>query len=85
MLTPDSVPEHVLLVLPPTVRLVDAPEGPTTTLPPPASDSISTKAPLPSVIVAPVLTVKEGRNEELLDVPPLVVNVKVAPLCTVNE
>jgi hypothetical protein len=47
------------------------------TVPPPASDPISAKAPLPIVRAAPALTVKPGKNEELLLV--LLLMVKVAP------
>ncbi len=65
---PDSLPENVLLVLPPTIRVVEESEGPTMTLPPPASDSTTAKAPSPSAIVAPVLTLKAGKNEEPFDV-----------------
>ena len=50
-------------------------DGPIVTVPPPASEPISTKAALPIVRAAPVLTVKPGKNEELLLVPLLMVNV----------
>jgi hypothetical protein len=65
---PDSVPEKVVLLLPEIIRVVEGSEGPTTTLPPPASDAISAKAPSPSTIAAPVLTLKAGKNEELFAV-----------------
>ena len=65
---PDSLPENVVLLLPEIIRVVEGSEGPTTTLPPPASDAISAKAPSPSAIVAPVLTVKAGRSEEPGDI-----------------
>jgi hypothetical protein len=65
---PDSLPENVVLAFPAIIRVVEESEGPTTTLPPPASDAISAKAPLPSASVAPVLTLKAGKNEELFDV-----------------
>src|SRR5262249_55166000 len=71
---PANAPENVLLLLPTMLRRE---KDPIVTVPPPASDPISTKAPLPTVRAAPALTVKAGANEELLLVPPVM--VKVAP------
>ena len=58
-----------------------------TTVPPPAvplvSDPTTTSAVLPMVSVAPVLTAKFGRDEELLLIALLMAND--APLVTVKE
>src|SRR5215467_10037854 len=69
---PANAPENVLLLLPTMLRRE---KDPVVTVPPPASDPISTKAPLPTVRAAPALTVKAGANEELLLVPLLMVKV----------
>src|SRR5262245_21885453 len=69
---PANAPENVLLLLPTMLRRE---KDPIVTVPPPASDPISTKAPLPTVRAAPALTVKAGANEELLLVPLLMVKV----------
>src|SRR5262245_30215025 len=79
---PANAPENVLLLLPTMLSNEEELEGPIVTVPPPASEPISTKAgvALPIVRAAPVLTVKPGKNEELLLVPLLMVKVvKVAP------
>ena len=84
---PANEPENVVLVPPAMVRNA-GPVGPMTTVPPPAvpsaSDPITTStAPLPTVSVAPVLTAKLGRDEELLVIWLLMVSV--APFWTLNE
>src|SRR5499427_1912136 len=71
---PANAPENVLLLLPTMLRRE---KDPIVTVPPPASDPISTKAPLPTVRAEPALTVKAGANEELLLVPPVM--VRTAP------
>jgi hypothetical protein len=45
------------------------------TLPPPASDPISTKAPSPTLSAEPALTVKAGSNPGLLMMPVLMLKV----------
>src|SRR5262245_11704721 len=72
---PENLPEHVVAPLPTMLSREDELEGPIVTVPPPASDPISAKAPLPTVRAAPALTVKAGANEELLLVPLLIVKV----------
>jgi hypothetical protein len=72
---PANAPENVEPLLPTKLSREDELEGPMVTVPPPASDPISTKAPLPTVRAAPALTVKAGANEELLLVPVLMVKV----------
>ena len=69
MPAPANVPENVVLLGPTTLSREDESEGPIVTVPPPASEPISTKAELPTVRAAPALTVKAGANEELLMVP----------------
>src|SRR6516164_6584269 len=72
---PENLPENVVPPLPAMLSRENGSEGPIVTVPPPASDPISTKAPLPTVRAAPALTVKAGANEELLLVPLLMVKV----------
>ena len=74
---PANVPENVMLLSPTMLSREDELEGPIVTVPPPASDPISAKAPLPTVRAAPALTVKAGSNEGLLMMPLLM--AKVAP------
>jgi hypothetical protein len=74
---PENMPENVVAVLPTILSREDESEGPMVTLPPPASDPISTKAPSPTVRVEPALTVNAGSSEGLLMMPLLM--VKVAP------
>src|SRR5262245_178905 len=74
---PENLPENMVAPLPTMLSREDESEGPIVTVPPPASDPISAKAPLPIVRAAPALTVKPGKNEELLLV--LLLMVKVAP------
>src|SRR5215510_7067667 len=69
---PANAPENGLLLLP---TMLSREKDPIVTVPPPASDPISTKAPLPTVRAAPALTVKAGANEELLLVPMLMAKV----------
>src|SRR5262249_48224153 len=72
---PANAPETVLLLLPTMLRRE---KDPMVTVPPPASDPISAKPPLPTVRVEVALTVKAGSNEGLWMMPPVM--VKVAPL-----
>src|SRR5262245_20306326 len=74
---PENLPENVVAPLPTMLSREDESEGPTVTVPPPASDAISAKPPLPTVRAAPALTVKPGSSEGLLMM--LLVMVKVAP------
>ena len=71
---PANAPENVLLLLPTMLRRE---KDPIVTVPPPASDPISTKAPLPTVRAEPALTVKPGAKEESLVMALLM--VKTAP------
>jgi hypothetical protein len=71
---PENWPENVVAVLPTILSRVDESVGPIVTLPPPASDPISTKAPSPAVRVEPALTVKAGSSPGLLMMPLLMVN-----------
>ena len=75
---PENWPENVVPPVPTMLSRENGLEGPIVTLPPPASDPISTKAPSPTVRAEPALTVKAGANEELLMMPPVM--VKTAPL-----
>ena len=72
---PENLPENVVAPGPTMLSRENGLEGPIVTVPPPASDPISTKAPSPTVRAAPALTVKAGANEELLLVPLLMVKV----------
>ena len=72
---PENLPENVVARGPTMLSRENGLEGPIVTVPPPASDPISTKAPSPTVRAAPALTVKAGANEELLLVPLLMVKV----------
>src|SRR5262249_19600816 len=74
---PENLPENVVAPLRTMLRRGDEWEGPPVTVPPPASDAISAKPPLPTVRAAPALTVKPGSSEGLLMM--LLVMVKVAP------
>jgi hypothetical protein len=74
---PENLPENVVPPLPTTLSRENGLEGPIVTVPPPASDPTSTKAPSPTVRAEPALTVKAGANEELLMMPPVM--VKTAP------
>src|SRR6516162_5036529 len=71
---PANAPENVLLLLPTMLRRE---KDPVVTVPPQASDPISTKAPLPTVRAEPALTVKPGAKEESLVMALLM--VKTAP------
>src|SRR5262245_8347809 len=71
---PPNVPENVLLLL---RTMLSKEDDPMVTVPPPVSDPISAKAPLPIVRAAPALTVKPGANEESLVMALLM--VKTAP------
>src|SRR6516165_525906 len=74
---PENWPENVVPPVPTMLSRENGLEGPIVTLPPPASDPISTKAPSPTVRAEPALTVKAGSSEGLLMMPPVM--VKVAP------
>src|SRR6516162_10272519 len=74
---PENVPENVVAPLPTMLSRVNESDGPMVTVPPPASDPISTKAPSPTLRAEPALTVKAGSSEGLLMMPPVI--VKVAP------
>src|SRR5215510_8882319 len=74
---PANAPEKVLAPLPTILSRENGLEGPIVTVPPPASDRISAKPPLPTVRAEPALTVKAGSSEGLLMMLPVM--VKVAP------
>ncbi len=85
--SPENEPDKVVLVVGVRVRKAPGEVGPMTTVPPPAGPSVSapigTSPRSPTTSVAPALTAKLGRDEEVLLTVLLMVNE--APLVTVKE